>query len=79
MCEAVKNHFPNRTLELVTGGFHLMGAGKEDVTQISDKIRDLSFQYVAPSHCTGDNSIAIFEKDWGEHFIHLNLGDSYYF
>lgn len=79
ICEAVKNRFSNKTLELVTGGFHLMRTNEEDVAQISNKIKQLGFEQVAPSHCTGDNSIAVFEKDWGENFVHLNLGDSYRF
>lgn len=79
MCEAVKSRFSNKTLELVTGGFHLMRTSEEDVAQISNKIKQLGFQQVAPSHCTGDNSLAIFKKDWGENFVNLNLGDSYRF
>lgn len=79
MCEAVKEQFPNKSLELVTGGFHLMRTEDKDVAQISNKIKELGFEQVAPSHCTGDNSIAIFEEAWGDKFVHLNLGDSYRF
>ena len=79
MCESVKNHFPSKKLELVTGGFHLMSNTNLQVTQISDKIKKLGFEKVAPSHCTGENSIAIFRKEWGDNFIPLNLGDTYYF
>jgi 7,8-dihydropterin-6-yl-methyl-4-(beta-D-ribofuranosyl)aminobenzene 5'-phosphate synthase len=79
MCESVKNHFPGKKLELVTGGFHLMRSTNLQVTQISDKIKKLGFEKVAPSHCTGENSIAIFRKEWGDNFIPLNLGDTYYF
>jgi len=79
MCQSVKDHFPDKKLDLVTGGFHLMQMSEERVTQISDKIKQLGFKKVAPSHCTGDNSIAVFQKEWKDDFVQLNLGDSYHF
>lgn len=79
MCASVQKHFPNKTFELLTGGFHLMQKSEDQVAQISDKIKAIGFKNVAPSHCTGDNSIAVFEKLWGKNFVHLNLGDSYLF
>ena len=79
MCASVRNHFPDNKLELVTGGFHLMRTSEEQVLQISDRIKQLGFEYVAPSHCTGDNATPIFKTAWQDAFIHLNLGDTYYF
>jgi len=79
MCESIRNYFPNKKLELVTGGFHLMGNTNDQVAKISDKIKQLGFQKVAPSHCTGENSIAVFQKKWGDNYVNLNLGDTYYY
>ena len=79
MCQSVKDHFSGKKLELVTGGFHLMQMSEERVTQISDKIKQLGFEKVAPSHCTGDKPIAIFKKAWRDDFVQLNLGDTYHF
>lgn len=79
MCESVKKYFPDKTLELVTGGFHLMRSSEEQVYQISNRIKQLGFKKVAPSHCTGDHSILIFKEAWEEDFVQLNLGDTYYF
>ena len=79
MCEAITKQFPNKKYELVTGGFHLMRTSESEVNEISAKIKKLGFEQVAPSHCTGDQSIKIFEQAWGDQFISLNLGDSYRF
>ncbi|MCY1722550.1 MBL fold metallo-hydrolase [Prolixibacteraceae bacterium Z1-6] len=79
MCESVRNHFPDKKMQLVSGGFHIMHKSENEVIQISDKIRKLGFEKIAPSHCTGDKSIEVLRKEWGEDFIPLNLGDSYFF
>ena len=79
MCQSVKDHFPGKKLELVTGGFHLGQLSEERVAQISDKIKQLGFEKVAPSHCTGDISIAVFKRAWKDDFVQLNLGDTYRF
>ena len=79
MCESVSKEFPDKKLELVTGGFHLMQARKSKVEQISLNIKGLGFRKVAPSHCTGESSIAQFKDDWKDNFVPLNLGDTYRF
>lgn len=77
MCTSIKTQFPNKKFELVTGGFHLRLQGDDKVNQISNKLQELGFQKVAPSHCTGGNSISLFKENWGNKFIQLNLGDTY--
>ncbi len=79
MCESITKHFPDKEYEIVTGGFHLMNHSEENVIRISDQVKELGFKYLAPSHCNGENSIAVFKKEWGEYFVQLNLGDSYVF
>lgn len=79
MCASVKSNFPNKKLELVTGGFHLRQSSNNEVVKISDQLKKLGVEKIAPSHCTGDNSIAVFKERWQENFLQLNLGDSYRF
>ena len=67
---------PDKRLELVTGGFHLMRAPKKEVEKISGELMDLGISRIAPSHCTGDRSIKIFRENWGDRFIEMNLGDT---
>lgn len=77
MCTSIKARFPNKKFELVTGGFHLRQKDDDTVIQISDKLQELGFEKLAPSHCTGGNSISLFKENWGNKFIQLNLGDTY--
>jgi len=79
MCDSITKHFPDKKFEIVTGGFHLMNHSEENVIRISNQIKDLGFKYLAPSHCNGENSIAVFKKEWDDNFVQLNLGDSYVF
>lgn len=55
VCLAVKKDFPDTSIDVVLGGYHL--AGKAMEPQIEPTIRDLDTQIsprvVAPGHCTG--------------------------
>jgi 7,8-dihydropterin-6-yl-methyl-4-(beta-D-ribofuranosyl)aminobenzene 5'-phosphate synthase len=72
--------FPGKNIELVTGGFHLKGIQDEhNIKKISDELKSLDIDLIAPSHCTGDLAIDVFRSEWKEHFITLFLGDQYTF
>ena len=79
MCKSIKEYFPNEKLELVSGGFHLIRTPKEEVEEISTNLKRIGFINVAPSHCTGDSAIKIFQENWKTDFVSLNLGDTYTF
>jgi 7,8-dihydropterin-6-yl-methyl-4-(beta-D-ribofuranosyl)aminobenzene 5'-phosphate synthase len=79
ICETVCEFFPDKNPELVTGGFHLVRTNEDQIKQISSKLRKMGFRHVAPSHCTGEKSIALFQHEWNDEFVQLNLGDSYSF
>lgn len=79
MCESVRKYFPNKKMELLTGGFHLRGVSEKEVEKISNELKQLGIEKIAPSHCTGDQSIQILKDTWNKKFIPLNLGDSYRF
>ncbi|MBN2571819.1 MAG: MBL fold metallo-hydrolase [Ignavibacteriales bacterium] len=67
--------FPNKIIQLVAGGFHLLQHSEEQVKNISDKFKELEIQKIAPSHCTGEKAIEIFRDQWKENFVDFNLGD----
>ncbi|MBN1820899.1 MAG: MBL fold metallo-hydrolase [Prolixibacteraceae bacterium] len=79
ICESIVNHFPEKIPELVTGGFHLVSTGDQEVEKISERLKELGIQKAGASHCTGDKAVEIFKKDWGENYIQLFLGDKYIF
>ena len=59
---------------LVMGGWHLRGMGKSEVDGIIGTFDEIGIRYVAPSHCTGEEAIAAFEKAYGERFIAAGVG-----
>ncbi|MFW6180252.1 MAG: MBL fold metallo-hydrolase [Spirochaetota bacterium] len=61
-------------LLLVTGGFHLGGAGAQEVRDISGLFRGLGVEYLGPNHCTGDRAIRIFRQEWGDRFVETGCG-----
>ena len=77
--ERVLLNHPEKKLLLVTGGFHLAMKTRKKVVDISGQLKEMGVQKIAPSHCTGESSVGIFEKNWGEDFVNLNLGDSFVF
>ncbi len=68
------NMFPDKSLYLVTGGFHLGSTPKNKINKIADSLKKLNVKYIAPSHCTGGPGINIFRKKWGDNFRDLFLG-----
>lgn len=60
---------------LVTGGFHLGPYSAEYIGDLARLMKDeLEVRRVAPTHCTGDTGIAIFEEVYGEYFVKVGLG-----
>jgi 7,8-dihydropterin-6-yl-methyl-4-(beta-D-ribofuranosyl)aminobenzene 5'-phosphate synthase len=64
----------DKDVYLVMGGFHLGGASEYQVNQIIEDLIDLDVQHIAPCHCTGDNSINIFKRGFGDQFIKVGAG-----
>jgi 7,8-dihydropterin-6-yl-methyl-4-(beta-D-ribofuranosyl)aminobenzene 5'-phosphate synthase len=59
---------------LVLGGFHLRDKSNADISAILADFRRLGVQNVAPAHCTGENTIALFAAQYGEAFIQTGVG-----
>ena len=59
---------------LVMGGFHLGGAPNSDIQAVIQEFKRIGVKKVAPSHCTGDNAIALFRKAFGDDFIRIGAG-----
>lgn len=75
MVKTIKEIFPEKNIELVAGGFHLTQKSNSEIKDISNNLKKLGVEKIAPSHCTGDNAITLFKEDWREKFIDLNLGN----
>jgi len=72
--KAAHEQRPNRPIALVMGGFHLLSAGRSEVSRIIQAFRRLGVKRVAPSHCTGDAARRQFQKAYGDDYIAGGLG-----
>jgi 7,8-dihydropterin-6-yl-methyl-4-(beta-D-ribofuranosyl)aminobenzene 5'-phosphate synthase len=60
---------------LVTGGFHLGPYSTDYITQLANTMKDeLEVRWAAPTHCTGDEGVAIFEEVYGDYCVKAGLG-----
>ena len=59
---------------LVMGGWHLKGSSRTRVEAIIETFDEMGVRYVAPSHCTGENAIAVFEEVYGKRYIAVGAG-----
>lgn len=77
--EEAKKIFPETSILLLAGGFHLRDHKEDEIQEISSKFKELGVKNIGPSHCTGSTAIEIFKNEWKDHFIRLFLGDEYQF
>ena len=61
-------------LYLTFGGFHLRSHSSEQLEKIIEEIKELGVQKIGPTHCTGDQAIALFKEAWGENFVSMGVG-----
>lgn len=73
--DKVKSTHADKKILLVAGGFHMMRTPAKNVRKISQELKDLGVEKIAPSHCTGDGSIDIFREEWGDRFVDMNIGN----
>jgi len=59
---------------LVLGGFHMAGFSKREIEKVIYDFKDLGVQKAAPCHCSGKETIILFEKEYGENFIKAGAG-----
>jgi len=64
----------NRPIYLVVGGFHLMNHSQAAVQEIIADFQRLGVKYVAPTHCTGEAAISLFQNAYGNSFVQAGAG-----
>ena len=74
--EKTRRIFPDDDIKLVAGGFHLIDHTEKQIYDISYKLKNLSVEKIAPSHCTGDIAIRIFQDEWENDFINFDLSSN---
>jgi 7,8-dihydropterin-6-yl-methyl-4-(beta-D-ribofuranosyl)aminobenzene 5'-phosphate synthase len=73
MAKAAREYL-RKDIYLLMGGFHLLGRSESQLRGILRALRDLRVRKVAPSHCTGDEAIALFRETWKKEFIEGGCG-----
>ena len=61
-------------VHMVLGGMHLMGMPSAQVQGVIGQLKSLGVHKVAPSHCTGEKVIDVFQQAWGSNFINGGCG-----
>ena len=58
----------------VMGGYHLGGASEHMLNVIIHRMEECGVEKVAPTHCTGDDSIDAFNEAWGDDCLTVGVG-----
>lgn len=74
--QAVKSRV-DEPIYAVLGGTHLMEADEERLEKTMEIFRKFGVQWVAVSHCTGEQGIALAKETFGERFILNNTGNMF--
>jgi len=62
-------------IHLIMGGFHLVVAPDEAISQIAAMLHDTArVDYIAPGHCTGEPTFAALLQAFGDHYLYAGLG-----
>jgi 7,8-dihydropterin-6-yl-methyl-4-(beta-D-ribofuranosyl)aminobenzene 5'-phosphate synthase len=59
---------------LLTGGFHLLETGDNQVESIIAELQQMGVERVMPTHCTGDAAMALFRSEYGAACIEGGVG-----
>jgi 7,8-dihydropterin-6-yl-methyl-4-(beta-D-ribofuranosyl)aminobenzene 5'-phosphate synthase len=63
-----------KDIYFVIGGFHLSDLDSGQVEHIVKELKQLGVKKIAPCHCTGQNAISIFQKEYKKDFIKVGAG-----
>lgn len=73
MVEWAKRHF-HESPALVLGGFHLFNKGEVYIQGVIHEFRRLDVGRVAPCHCSGMKTRAMFAKEYGDKYVEVGVG-----
>ena len=72
----VKEEFPEERIYLVFGGFHLANKSKRETEMIVNTFREINVLKVGPTHCTGKEQEALFQKAYKDDCIAVKVGQN---
>jgi 7,8-dihydropterin-6-yl-methyl-4-(beta-D-ribofuranosyl)aminobenzene 5'-phosphate synthase len=74
MIAAVREAFPDETIQAVIGGFHLHHEDREAILAVGEKLLAEEIPAIISGHCTGDKAVKLLENCLGERFQQLYTG-----
>jgi len=74
MVKYVKELFPQERIYCVLGGFHLKATKNKEIISVVREFKALGVEKTGPAHCSGDDAISIFKKEYKSDFIQIEAG-----
>jgi 7,8-dihydropterin-6-yl-methyl-4-(beta-D-ribofuranosyl)aminobenzene 5'-phosphate synthase len=59
---------------LVMGGFHLRSESDAGLKKIIKRFKDLGVRRAGPSHCSGDHTRKLFQKEYNKDYVEIGVG-----
>lgn len=73
----IKNITGKTEIRGVVGGFHLIGAKISRVKKTVHELENVSPEFIAPCHCTGDEVCLLMKERLGERFVACGAGTEF--
>jgi len=74
MVEKAKTKFPDESIYLVLGGFHLMESDKRVIEIVAENFKKMNIIKAGPTHCSGDMAEGIFKEIYNGNFVSIKAG-----
>ncbi len=65
----IQKHFNGAQIRGIIGGTHLISAEEERLNRTLEELEQLNLEFLAVSHCTGDDNIEKIQNVFGKRFI----------
>jgi len=72
--EVAKSSFPEETIYLAMGGFHLLHQTENELKSTVNQILKMETLNVGPSHCSGDAARKMFREIYKDGYIEIGVG-----
>ena len=72
--EQAKGFFPNETIYLALGGFHLYRKTEDEIKKTMNKMLNMEIINAAPSHCSGNSARNLFNETYHNNYIETGTG-----
>jgi 7,8-dihydropterin-6-yl-methyl-4-(beta-D-ribofuranosyl)aminobenzene 5'-phosphate synthase len=72
--EKAKKSFPDESIYLAMGGFHLHNQSKSEIDKKINTLVKMEILNVGPCHCSGDDARKMFNEVYGDNYIENGVG-----